>query len=260
MGALQDRMYANMRMRNLSPRTIKAYLWHMTEFTRYFGKSPDLLGEEEVRQYLHYLLDERKVSWSNMNIGYSALKFFYVNTLRRDWQVDKIPRPKGERRLPVVLSRQELNELFSATSNSKHRVIFKTIYSAGLRPACASHADRLSEAANLKLHHIESPDIHYYNIKEKSGMWIRVEQGKGKKDRYTLLSSTVLAELRNYWRAYRPTSWLFFGVDKERPISVSTIQVAFKMAKKKPASVNQLVSTRYAIPKRRDNPFAGTRR
>ncbi len=215
MGALRDRMFANMRLRNLSPRTIKAYLWHVSEFARYFGKAPDLLGEEEVRQYLLYLLDERKVSWSNMNIGYSALKFFYVNTLHRDWQVHKIPRPKGESRLPVVLSRRELKELFSATSNLKHRVIFKTIYSAGLR---------LSEAANLKVHHIEG-----------DSMRIRVEQGKGKKDRYTLLSETLVVELRDYWYACRPSSWLFFGQSKSRPISVSTIQVAFRTAKKKPA-------------------------
>ncbi len=215
MGALQERMFANLRLRNLSPRTIKAYLWHVKEFTRYFGKAPDLLGEEEVRQYLQYLLDERKVSWSNMNIGYSALKFFYVNTLHRDWQVDKIPRPKGERRLPVVLSRRELKELFSATRNLKHRVIFKTIYSAGLR---------ISEASHLKVHHIES-----------DSMQIRVEQGKGKRDRYTLLSETVLIELRDYWRTYQPTDWLFFAQSKSRPICVSTIQVAFRTAKKKPA-------------------------
>lgn len=213
MGALRDRMHANMRLRNFSPRTINAYLWHVKEFTRYFGKSPDLLGEEEVRQYLQYLLDERKVSWSNMNIGYSALKFFYVDTLHRDWQVDKIPRPKGESRLPVVLSRRELKELFSATRNLKHRVIFKTIYSAGLR---------ISEAANLKPYHIES-----------DSMRIRVEQGKGKKDRYTLLSETVLVELRDYWRTYQPTDWLFFAQSKSRPICVSTIQVAFRAAKKK---------------------------
>ena len=82
MGALRDRMFANMRLRNLSAKTIKVYLWHVREFTRCFGKAPDLLGEEEVRQYLLYLLDERKASWSKMNIGYSALKFFYVNTLQ----------------------------------------------------------------------------------------------------------------------------------------------------------------------------------
>ncbi len=214
MGALRDRMFANMRMRDFSPKTIKAYLWHVTEFTRYFGKSPDLLGEEEVRRYLLYLSDERKLSWSSVNVGYSALRFFYVNTLNRDWQVNKIPRPKGRRRLPVVLSHDELNRLFSVTSNLKHRVIFKTIYSAGLR---------LSEAANLKLYHIES-----------DSMRVRVEQGKGKKDRYTLLSEQVLVELRDYWRRYRPTEWLFFGKEKRCPISVSTIQVAFKRAKKKP--------------------------
>lgn len=215
MGVLRDRMFADMRMRNLSPRTIEAYLWHVQEFTRYFGKAPDLLGEEEVRQYLQYLLDERKASWSKMNVGYSALKFFYVTTLHRDWQVKKIPRPKGELRLPVVLSREELHALFSATTNSKHRVIFKAIYSAGLR---------ISEATHLRPHHIES-----------DSMRIRVEQGKGKKDRYTLLSSVVLAELRDYWRACRPTLWLFYGADKQRPIDVSTIQVAFRRAKKKPA-------------------------
>ncbi len=175
MGALRDRMLENMRMRNFSRTTIEAYLWHVTEFTRYFGKSPDLLGEEEVRRYLLYLSDERKVSWSSVNVGYSALKFFYVNTLHRNWQVNKIPRPKSQQRLPVVLSHDELTRLFSATSNLKHRVIFRTIYSAGLR---------VSEAANLKLFHIES-----------SSMRIRVEQGKGKKDRYTILSETVLDEL-----------------------------------------------------------------
>lgn len=216
MGALQERMFANMRMRNFSPKTVKAYLWHMREFTRYFGKSPDLLGEEEVRRYLLYLRDERKVSWSNINIGYSALKFFYVDTLQRDWQVEKIPRPKVGRRLPVVLSRGELNRLFSATANFKHRVIFRTIYSAGLR---------VSEAAHLKPYHIES-----------EGMRLRVEQGKGKKDRYTLLSRTALVELRDYWRVYRPTEWLFFGRDKARPIAVGTIQKAFQRCKKKPAS------------------------
>jgi site-specific recombinase XerD len=117
-----------------------------------------LLGEEEVRRYLLYLNDERKVSWSSVNVGYAALKFFYVHTLYRDWQVNKIPRPKGRQYLPVVLSHSELAQLFSATSNLKHWVIFRTIYSAGLR---------VSEAANLKPFHIESGSKR-----------IRVEQGK----------------------------------------------------------------------------------
>ncbi len=228
MGVLRDRMFADMRMRNLSPRTIEAYLWHVQEFTRYFGKAPDLLGEEEVRQYLQYLFDERKASWSKMNVGYSALKFFYVTTLHRDWQVKKIPRPKGELRLPVVLSREELQALFSATTNSKHRVIFKASYSAGLR---------ISEATHLRPHHIES-----------DSMRIRVEQGKGKKDRYTLLSSVVLAELLDYWRACRPTLWLFYGADKQRPIAVSTIQVAFRRAKKNQACLSSYSAPQFCHP------------
>ncbi len=226
MGALRDRMFANLRMRNFSSRTIEAYLRHVKAFAIYFGKTPDLLGEEEVRRYLLYLSDERKLSWSSVNVGYSALRFFYVDTLHRDWQVNKIPRPKGVWRLPVVLSRGELERVFGATSNVKHRMIFRTIYSSGLR---------LNEAAHLKPHHIES-----------DSMRIRVEQGKGKKDRYTILSETVLQELRDYWRAYRPTDWLFFGQPKCRPISVSTIQVAFKQAKKKQKSANLPASTRYA--------------
>ncbi|MCP3907039.1 MAG: tyrosine-type recombinase/integrase [Oceanicoccus sp.] len=227
MGALRERMLSNMHMRNFSPRTIYAYLWHVTEFTRYFGKSPDLLGEEHARQYVSYLCEERKKSWSNINVCHSALKFFYSNTLHRDWQVKMIPRPKGERRLPVVLDHGELSVLFSATANWKHQLILKLIYSAGLR---------LSEAAHLKVQHIES-----------SSMRIRVEQGKGKRDRYTVLSQQVLDGLRDYWLKYRPKEWLFFGAKKSRPIHVSTIQVAFRAAKKKPVLINQSLSTHCAI-------------
>jgi site-specific recombinase XerD len=217
----------NMRMRNFSPRTITAYLYHVQEFTRYFGKSPDLLDEEHARRYLFYLFEERKKGWTTVNVCHSALKFFYTGTLHRDWQVKKIPRPKGERRLPVVLNGQELSALFSSTESWKYRVILKTIYSAGLR---------LSEATHLKVHHIES-----------SSMRIRVEQGKGKRDRYTLLSQQVLEELRDYWRKYRPKEWLFYGFKKSRPLHGSTIQVAFRAAKKKPGFIKPPLSTRCAI-------------
>lgn len=223
MGALKDRMLENLRLRNMSEKTIKAYLYHVSGFTRYFGKAPDLLGEEEVRKYLLYLLDERKTSWSNVNQSYAALRFFYVETLNRDWQVKKIPRPKGEKHLPVVLSQKEVKALFDATYAYKHRVIFQTIYSAGLR---------VSEACQLKPQHIESDSKR-----------IRVEQGKGKKDRYTILSEMLLQELRSYWLACRPTEWLFFGQKKNKPISKSSVQQAFSRAKKKPASTKPLQFT-----------------
>lgn len=227
MGALKDRMLSTMRMRNLSERTIESYLWHVKEFTRYYGKSPDSLNEEHVRGYLSYLFEERKKGWTTVNVCHSALKFFYVQTLHRDWQVSKIPRPKGERRLPVVLTGEELKALFAATEKWKYRVILKTIYSAGLR---------LSEATHLKVHHIES-----------SSMRIRVEQGKGKRDRYTLLSHQVLEELREYWRKYQPKEWLFYGFKKDYPLNGSTIQVAFRKAKKKPVSLKMQLSTRCDI-------------
>lgn len=227
MGQLKDQMLMEMRLRNFSPRTIKAYLWYVADFTKHFGKSPAEMGHEEVRQYLHGMLYERKLSWSNVNCAYSALKFFYVETLHREWDVKKLPRPKGGRRLPVVLSVQEVIKVLESTSNFKHRVILTIIYSGGLR---------LSEGLHLKLSDIDS-----------ERMQIRVQQGKGKKDRYTLLSERALQQLRRYWCAYRPTSWLFPGRERGEPLGPSSIQKAFKDAKKKPASLNQHPSTPYAI-------------
>ncbi len=219
MGVLRDQMQMDMELRNLSPRTIQAYVWHVAAYTRLFGRSPAEMGEEQIRSYLHYLRTERKVSWSNVNIAYSALKFFYVNTLHRDWRVDKIPRPKKEKKLPVVLSPSEVKRIFDAVGDLKHRVILMTIYSAGLR---------VSEVAHLKVTDIDS-----------QRMQIRVDQGKGKKDRYTLLSETLLKDLREYWSVNRPQTWLFPGGKKGHPILECTIQKVFKEAKKKPASPSQ---------------------
>ena len=215
MGKLRDQMLMDMELRNFKPKTIECYLWHLKSFTKLFNRSPAELGEQEVRHYLHYLKKERHTSWSNVNQGYSALKFFYVQTMQRTWNVDKIPRPKSERSLPQVLSQQEVIGFLDATSNFKYRIIFMAIYSAGLR---------LSEAAHLRIADID-----------KNRMQIRVHHGKGNKDRYTLLSKRLLNELRSYWHAYRPTTWLFPGRDN-KPISVSSIQVAFRRSKKKPAS------------------------
>jgi integrase/recombinase XerD len=225
MGKLHDQMLMEMELRNFSPKTIKAYLWNMKAYTRHFMKSPTEMGETEIKQYLHYLKVVKKVSYSNINIAYSALRFFYVDTLHREWQVEKIPRPKVGRKLPVVLSREALQKLFAATPNLKHRVILMTTYSAGLR---------VSEVAHLKITDIDS-----------QRMQIRVEQGKGQKDRYTLLSKELLPELRDYYLQYKPTTWLFEGKGGNVPLSVGTIQKIFKTAKTnagihQPATVHTL--------------------
>jgi site-specific recombinase XerD len=225
MGKLREQMKMELELRNYAPKTIKAYMGHMVGYTRLFMKSPAEMGEEEIRKYLHHLKTVKKVSSSNINIAYWALHFFYVKTLHRDWSVEKIPHLKKEKKLPVVLAQQEVKKLLEAVSNLKHRAILMAAYSGGLR---------VSEAANLKVADIDS-----------QRMLIRVEQGKGKKDRYTLLSQTLLENLRSYYKACRPQKWLFPGKQLDEPIDAGSIQRVFKRAKKKagilkPATVHTL--------------------
>jgi integrase/recombinase XerD len=184
MGKLHDQMKRDLELKHYSPKTRSCYLASVKSFALHFHRSPAEMSDEEIRQYLHYLIEEKKASQAVISQTYSALKFFYETTLRRDWNGFRIPRSKMAKRLPVVLSQQEVEAIFSATRNLKHRAIFMTIYSAGLR---------VSEALHLKVSDIDS-----------QRMAIRVEQGKGAKDRYTLLAQRTLEVLRDYWRAYRP--------------------------------------------------------
>jgi len=213
MGTLKEQMLMEMELRNFSPKTIQAYFGHMISYVKLFGKSPADLGDEEIRRYLYYLLKDRQVSWSNINIAYSSLKFFYTRIVHRPWNVDHIPRPKKEKRLPQILSYSELDRLFEVTRNVKHRLIFKTAYAGGLR---------VSEVAQLKVSNIDS-----------DRMTIRIDQGKGKKDRYTVLAHALVPELRNYYRIFRPQMWLFPGRDKNKSINPGTIQRVFKTCKQK---------------------------
>lgn len=210
MGRLYDQMKMDLELKNYSARTRSCYLACMRSFVLYFGKSPDTMGEDEIRQYLHYLMKEKRASQSAINQTYSALKFFYQTTLQREWNNLKIPRIKMRKKLPVVLSKQEIQSIFSATRDLKYRALLMTIYSGGLR---------LNEAAHLKVSDIDS-----------KRMMIRICQGKGMKDRYTLLGRRTLDILRLYWRAYRPGEWLFPGRPSEMPISVTSIQKMFKRA------------------------------
>lgn len=213
MGELKNQMLRIMELKNFSRKTITCYLMYMKEYVGYFRKSPGELGEEEILKYLCYLKDEKKSSWSGINIAYSALKLFYESVLGREWNVKKIPRPKLSKMLPAIMTREEVKTLLECTWNQKHRVALMTTYSAGLR---------ISETTHLKVKDIDN-----------KVMQIHVKNGKGNKDRNTILSKRLLEELRKYYKKEKPKEWLFPGQKKNEPINQSTLQRAFKESKKK---------------------------
>jgi integrase/recombinase XerD len=225
MGRLYDQMKTDLELKNFSQKTITCYLDCMVHFVRHYGRLPVEMGEEEIHNYFYYLMKEKKVSQFSINQAYSAMKFFYETTMGRGWNGVKIPRIKNRKKLPVVLAREEVRSLLQCIDNLKHRAILTTIYSGGLR---------VSEAVHLKASDIDS-----------KRMVIRVQGGKGNKDRYTLLGKHTLDILKEYWKAYRPVEWLFPGQEPKRPISISSIQRVFKASLyragiKKKASVHTL--------------------
>jgi site-specific recombinase XerD len=224
MGTLRDQMQADLQLKGITPRTQKDYLREVSNLAKYFDKSPEELGEKEIKEYLVHLLKDRKISGGTYKYYVSGIKFLYRTTLKREGVVDAIQYPKSRRKLPVVLDLSEVEALLSVTENLKHKAILMITYSSGLR---------ISEAARLKITDIDS-----------KRMMVRVQQGKGGKDRYSILSQTALECLRQYWRKYRPKEWLFEG-NKGGHISISSIHQIFHAAKKragitKPASVHTL--------------------
>lgn len=210
--SISERMIIEFELRGYSFKTQKAYLRYIKDYCEYFGKLPEEMGEPEIREYLHFLIT-RKRSRSTINGAYSTLKFCYENTLRHTWSLNQIPRIKREKNLPVVLDYDEIKRIFEVVTNLKHRTILVTTYAAGLR---------VSETAHLRVENIDS-----------KRMQIRIEQGKGKKDRYVLLSQRNLELLRLYYRAYHPKTWLFFGYKPDKPITTRTIEKIFDTAKRK---------------------------
>lgn len=202
--ALRQQMIEDMTLRNFSPKTRENYIYHVARFAKHFGRSPELLGGEEIRTYQLYLIHERHVSWSYFNQAVCALRFLYRTTLKRDWAVEHLPFPKKPKTLPVVLSVEEIDQFFRSVTKIKHRAILMTAYSAGLRT---------SEVTHLQVNDIDS-----------KRMLIHVRQGKGRKDRYVMLSPTLLELLRAYWRAEHPKDWLFPGKVAGQPVTVSTVQ------------------------------------
>jgi integrase/recombinase XerD len=197
MTPLRQRLIADMQLRHFSPRTIRIYVHHVAHFAAFFHQSPDLLGPEEIRRYQLYLVQQKRVGWSNFNQCVCALRFLYRTTLHKRWAIPQIPFSQPERTLPIVLSLEEVRQFFNSITSLKYRAILMTAYAAGLR---------LSEVASLRVSDIDS-----------RRMLIRVEQGKGRKDRYVMLSPALLAVLRLYWQAARPSTYLFPGQRPDPP-------------------------------------------
>ena len=210
MTPLRKRMIEDMQMRNFAPKTIHIYVDVVARFARYFGKSPDQLGTEEVRRYLLHLVQEKKLAWATYKQALAALRYLYRWVLHGPEIVQDIRCPRPERRLPVILSFDEVQRFFAAIPSFKQRMILMTAYGAGLR---------IAEVVHLQVTDIDS-----------QRMVIRVQQSKRNKDRYTLLSPVLLQMLRHYWVAARPEHYLFPGRALDRPMSVSVVQRACKVA------------------------------
>ncbi len=207
---LRQRMIDDMIVRNFAPNTMNLYLKQVSYFAQYFGRSPQQLGAEEIRNYQIYLAKERKLSNSSRTVAASALRFLYIVTLKQDRAIEMIPTPKAENRLPVILSPEEVLRLLEAAPSFTHRVIFSTMYGTGVR---------VNEALHLRASHIDSQRL-----------MIRIEQGKGHKGRYVQLSPRLLELLRTYWRKVRPREWLFPGQDPHQPLSREAVGRAITRA------------------------------
>lgn len=206
--ALRENFKRDMDLKNFAESTKRAYINHIIRYSKYYNKKPELLEEEDIKAYLYLLVKEEK-SKTYINQTYSALRFLYETTLKRNWESYKIPRCKKEKRLPVALNRKEIKLLLHSLTNKKHKAIFELIYGSGLR---------ISEAINLKVKDINSNEMVLY-----------VRDAKGHKDRYTLLPKGGLDTLREYYKTYKVMGeYLFPGNDINKPISTRTIQRIFE--------------------------------
>lgn len=212
MGALRERMRQEMILRGMSERTQESYLFAVAAMAKHHKRSPETLSVEEIRSYLLYLIRERKLSTSTVNIALSAIKFLFHQTLHQQRLQIDLPYQRAPQRLPTVLSRQEVSKLIEVTADLRNRTMLMTAYGSGVR---------VSELCHLKLVDIDS-----------QRMCIRVQQGKGAKDRETLLAPSLLVQLRHYWRQYRPGGWLFpASADPREPMNVQIVQRAFQAAR-----------------------------
>jgi integrase/recombinase XerD len=212
MTPLRRRMIEDMQVRNLAPRTQVSYVEQVDRFARHFRRSPEYLGPAEIRAWQLYLAQDKRLAASSVSVAVSALRFLYTVTLRREWIVkDDIPSFRKPHQLPEVLSPGEVAAFLDAVKIPKQRLILTVCYAAGLR---------VSEAVRLKPAAIDSQRIV-----------IRVEAGKGRKDRYVMLSPRLLELLREYWKTARPKEWLFPGKRSGEPITTYAVENACRGAR-----------------------------
>jgi integrase/recombinase XerD len=210
MTTLRQRMLEDLSIRNYAPTTVACYIRSVAEFAQHFNKPPDQLGPEEIRSWQLFLLKEKRVKLSTYIQAVCALRFLYQNTLHRRIEMDRIPLPRYEKKLPVILSKAEVKALLEAPKNLKHRAMLATMYGAGLR---------VSEVAKLKVSDLD---------RERQVIWVR--GGKGHKDRQVMLAEPLRELLAAYWRWKRPTDWLFPGQRPGCPIACNSVFQACRKA------------------------------
>jgi integrase/recombinase XerD len=212
MGELHDRMQQDLILHGMSPRTQQSYLAAVRGLAKYHHQRPDTLSEAQVRGYVRYLIEERQLAPSSVRVAVMGLRFFYTQTLHRAWA--SLPLPKRTKILPEVLSREEVARLLASTTTVRERALLMTTYGGGLR---------VSEVVRLRVSAIDA-----------GREMLRIEQGKGRKDRYTLLGPRLLTELRHYGQVYRPTPpWLFPQRAKPVPMNPATAQRIYYAAKER---------------------------
>jgi len=211
MTPLRQKMIDAMTVRGFSARTHQSYLYAVTDLARYYKRSPESITLEEVQDYFVYLVKERNLSDASCQVYLNAIRFMYLKVLKLQEFNVPIPHPKRVQRIPELLTRHEVARILTACGNTKHRMMLMTCYGCGLR---------VSELVALKITHIDS-----------ERRLLRVEQGKGAKDRQVVLSESLLAQLRQYWEHYRPSLWLFPGREPMHGLTVSTPQRVFTRVK-----------------------------
>ncbi len=209
--ALRERTIDILKLGHYAERTIKTYIDWLIRISQHFNRSPAELSCEQVQAFLLYLIEEKKLAWSTVNQALAALRFLYQKVLYYPDYDLRVPARRKVTRRAKIYSTQQISRLLAAARNPKHRALLMCVYGAGLR---------VSEVVRLKPEHIES----------ERGL-IRVEQGKGRKDRYTILPERLLQELRDYYRCFHPGEWLFFGRDKTKPMPIGSAQKIFYLVR-----------------------------